>query len=83
MVCTGVTLAFAVLGYSIASGQAQPGPPTRSRRRLSADLADAGIGTDLRVFAVPGARSQSLAGQVQRATAWFPHLALLMMGANA
>jgi lysophospholipase L1-like esterase len=79
---TGVTLAFAVLGDSIAYGQGAARPADTVAARLSADLADSGITTDVRVFAVPGARSQSLAGQVQRATAWTPDLALIIVGAN-
>src|SRR4051794_18555514 len=82
MLCTGVTLAFAVLGDSIAYGQGAARPADTVAARLSADLADAGITTDVRVFAVPGARSQSLASQVQRATAWTPDLALIIIGAN-
>jgi lysophospholipase L1-like esterase len=79
---TGVTLAFAVLGDSIAYGQGAARPADTVAARLSADLADSGIAADVRVFAVPGARSQSLASQVQRATAWTPDLALVIVGAN-
>jgi lysophospholipase L1-like esterase len=82
MLWTGVTLAFAVLGDSIAYGQGAARPADTVAARLSADLADAGITTDVRVFAVPGARSQSLTSQVQRATAWPPDLALIIIGAN-
>jgi lysophospholipase L1-like esterase len=82
MLSTGVTLAFAVLGDSIAYGQGAARPADTVAARLSADLADAGITTDVRVYAVPGARSQSLAGQVQRAAARPPDLALIIIGAN-
>jgi lysophospholipase L1-like esterase len=77
-----VTLAFAVLGDSIAYGQGAARPADTVAARLSADLADSGIATDVRVFAVPGARSQGLASQVQQATAWKPELALIIIGAN-
>jgi lysophospholipase L1-like esterase len=82
MLTTGVTLAFAVLGDSIAYGQGASKPADTVGARLAADLADSGIATDVRVFAVPGARSQSLASQVQRATACRPGLALIIVGAN-
>jgi lysophospholipase L1-like esterase len=36
----------------------------------------------VRVFAVPGARSQTLASQVEHATAWPSDLALIIVGAN-
>jgi lysophospholipase L1-like esterase len=78
----GVTLAFAVLGDSIAYGQGAARAADTIGARLSADLAEAGIATEVRVFAVPGARSQGLAGQVQRAVAWPPGLALIVIGAN-
>jgi lysophospholipase L1-like esterase len=77
-----VTFAFAVLGDSIAYGQGAAKPADTIAARLSADLADAGLATDVRVFAVPGARSQSLASQVQQASAWRPDLALIIVGAN-
>lgn len=77
-----MTLAFAVLGDSIAYGQGAAKPADTIAARLSADLTDAGITTDVRVYAVPGARSHDLAGQVQRATARPPHLALIIIGAN-
>ena len=77
-----VTLAFAVLGDSIAYGQGAARPADTVAARLYADLADSGIATDVRVFAVPGARSQGLASQVQQATAWKPDLALIIIGAN-
>ena len=77
-----MTLAFAVLGDSIAYGQGAARPAETLAERLSADLTTAGIATDVRVFAVPGAQSRDLAAQVQRATAWKPDLALIVVGAN-
>jgi lysophospholipase L1-like esterase len=77
-----MTLAFAVLGDSIAYGQGASRSADTVAARLAAELTGAGIPTEARVFAVPGARSQALAGQVQRATAWPPDLALIIIGAN-
>ena len=79
---TLVTLAFAVLGDSIAYGQGAARPGDTLGERLRADLTAVGIATDVRVFAVPGAQSRDLAGQVQRAAAWKPGLALIVIGAN-
>jgi lysophospholipase L1-like esterase len=77
-----MTLSFAVLGDSIAYGQGASRPADTVGARLAAELAAAGTPTEVRVFAVPGANSQALAGQVQRATAWRPGLALIIIGAN-
>jgi lysophospholipase L1-like esterase len=77
-----MTLAFAVLGDSIAYGQGASRPADTVGARLAAELAAAGTPAEVRVFAVPGANSQALAGQVQRATAWRPGLALIIIGAN-
>lgn len=77
-----MTLAFAVLGDSIAYGQGASRPADTIAARLSTDLASAGITTDVRVYAIPGARSQGLASQVHRATAAAPDLALIIIGAN-
>jgi lysophospholipase L1-like esterase len=77
-----VRLAFAVLGDSIAYGQGASRPADTVGARLAAELADSGTATEVRVFAVPGADSLTLASQVQRATAWEPGLALIIIGAN-
>lgn len=77
-----MTLAFAVLGDSIAYGQGASGPADTVGSRLAAGLDRAGTATQVRVFAVPGADSRSLASQVQRATAWKPDMALIIIGAN-
>ena len=77
-----MTLSFAVLGDSIAYGQGASRPADTVGARLAAELAAAGSRAEVRVFAVPGANSQALAGQVQRATAWRPDLALIIVGAN-
>jgi lysophospholipase L1-like esterase len=77
-----VTLAFAVLGDSIAYGLGAARPADTIGARLAAALTAAGTPTELRVFAVSGADSRGLAPQVQRATAWHPGLALIIIGAN-
>jgi lysophospholipase L1-like esterase len=41
-----------------------------------------GIQVDVRVFAVPGARSSGLTTQVRAASAWSPALAVIVIGAN-
>ena len=77
-----VTLAFAVLGDSIAFGQGAARASDTVGARLAADLASSDIATDVRVFAVPGARSQALAAQARLATEWRPDLCLIIIGAN-
>jgi lysophospholipase L1-like esterase len=77
-----MTLAFAVLGDSIAYGQGASRPADTVGARLAAELTAAGTPTEVRVFAVPGAVSQALAAQVQQAVAWKPDLALIIIGAN-
>jgi lysophospholipase L1-like esterase len=81
-VVPGVTLPFAVLGDSIAFGQGASAPAHTAGARLATDLAEHGIATELRVFAVPGARSDDLPAQVRRALPWPPRLALIIIGAN-
>jgi lysophospholipase L1-like esterase len=78
----GWKLSFAVLGDSIAFGQGASAPAHTAAARLAADLDGQGIATEMRVFAVPGARSADLAAQVRRAQEWPPHLALIIIGAN-
>jgi lysophospholipase L1-like esterase len=77
-----VTLSFAVLGDSIAFGQGASAAAHTAAARLAADLGEHGIATEMRVFAVSGARSADLAAQVRRAREWPPHLALIIIGAN-
>jgi lysophospholipase L1-like esterase len=77
-----MTLTFAVLGDSIAYGQGAARAADTVGARLSAKLAMAGTPTELRVFAVPGARSDALAGQVRRAVAEGADIALIVIGAN-
>jgi lysophospholipase L1-like esterase len=77
-----VTLTFAVLGDSIAWGQGASRPGDRPAALLAEALTAEGIDVDLRMFAVPGARSDGLAAQVDRALAARPGLVLLVIGAN-
>ncbi|GGQ75910.1 SGNH hydrolase [Couchioplanes caeruleus subsp. azureus] len=77
-----MTLAFAVLGDSIAYGQGALRPADTIGERLAADLTASGTPTEARVFAVPGADSRGLAAQAHRAAAWAPDLALIIIGAN-
>jgi lysophospholipase L1-like esterase len=77
-----VTLKFAILGDSIAYGQGASAQADTVAARLSADLTGHGLPNQPRVFAVPGSRSANLAAQVDRALAWRPALALIIIGAN-
>lgn len=77
-----MTLTFAVLGDSIAYGVGASRPTDTIGPRLAAQLNGSGSLTELRVFAVPGARSDALAAQVRRAQAWGPDVALIIIGAN-
>jgi lysophospholipase L1-like esterase len=75
-------LKLAVLGDSIAYGQGAARSSDTVGARLAAALTDAGTPTELRVFAVPGARSDALVAQTRSALNWQPHLALVIIGAN-
>ncbi len=77
-----MTMTFAVLGDSIAYGQGASRPADTAGSRLAARLTASGTPTQLRVFAIPGARSDSLAAQVRSATAWGARIALIVIGAN-
>ncbi|GIF02812.1 SGNH/GDSL hydrolase family protein [Actinoplanes siamensis] len=77
-----MTLSFAVLGDSIAFGQGSSGPAHTVGARLAADLQEQGIAAEVRIFAVPGARSTALAAQVRRAREWPAQLVLIIVGAN-
>jgi lysophospholipase L1-like esterase len=79
---TESALRFAVLGDSIAYGQGAGRASDTPGARLAGALEAAGIETELRIFAVPGARSDALAAQVRRAITWGAHLALIIIGAN-
>ncbi len=81
-VMTVPSLRLAVLGDSIAWGQGASRPEHRPAARLVRDLGEAGYDADARVLAVPGARSADLRPQVDRATAWPPDVAVVVIGAN-
>lgn len=76
------SLKFAVLGDSIAYGQGAARPADTPGERLVASLDLADIAAELRVFAVPGARSEALAGQARQTVAWGADFALIIIGAN-
>lgn len=75
-------LKFAVLGDSIAYGQGASRSADTPGERLVASLELADIPAVLRVFAVPGAKSDALAAQVRATVAWSADLALIIIGAN-
>ncbi|WP_229068420.1 GDSL-type esterase/lipase family protein [Actinoplanes sp. DH11] len=77
-----MTLAFAILGDSIAYGQGAARPADTIGNRLATDLGRHGTPVDLHMYAIPGADSRGLAAQVQRAAAARPDLALIIIGAN-
>jgi lysophospholipase L1-like esterase len=77
-----VTLRLAVLGDSIGAGQGATVAAERLAPRLTAGLAAHGIDATHRVFAVSGARSSALRAQVDRALAWEPTVAVVVIGAN-
>ena len=77
-----MTLTLAVLGDSIAYGQGAARPADTIGARLAAELQASGTVTDVRVFAVPRARSDALAGQVRQAIGWGAQVALIIIGAN-
>jgi lysophospholipase L1-like esterase len=76
------TLRLAVLGDSIAYGTGATRAADTLGPRLVAALGAAGIQAEHRVFAVPGAVSADLVAQVERARAWRPQLAVVVIGAN-
>ena len=77
-----MTLRLAVLGDSIAHGQGASRAEDTPARRLATALARHGVEVQPRVFAVPGARSPGLDAQVDRAVAWEPDVAVVVIGAN-
>jgi lysophospholipase L1-like esterase len=77
-----MTLSLAILGDSIAYGQGASHLSDTIGARLVDELAAAGNPSDLRVFAVPGARSDALVTQVSQAIGWGADLAVIIIGAN-
>lgn len=75
-------LHFRVLGDSIAAGVGCARVEESLGQLLARELLAAGHQVDLRVHAVPGARSADLAAQVRVAVATGVDLALIVIGAN-
>jgi|SRR4051794_34966138 len=75
-------LRLAVLGDSIAYGTGASSRSDTLASLLTDDLVARGRSTESRVFAWPGARSAALSTQVQRALAWQPDVAVIVIGAN-
>jgi lysophospholipase L1-like esterase len=73
---------LALLGDSIAWGMGASRDEDRLAPRLARTLEARGVPVETRVYAVPGARSTSLAAQVARAVAWAPELSVVVIGAN-
>lgn len=82
MTSSPAPLRLALLGDSIAWGQGAARPEDRLAERLRRGLAAEGADAVSVVHAVPGARSEHLAAQVDRALADPPDLAVLVVGAN-
>jgi lysophospholipase L1-like esterase len=76
------TLRLAVIGDSIGYGTGAARAADTLGPRLVAALEAAGVRSEYRVFAVPGAVSADLAAQVDRARAWRPQLVVVVIGAN-
>ena len=76
------TLRLAVIGDSIAYGTGAARAADTLGPRLVAALEVAGVRSEHRVFAVPGAVSADLAAQVERARTWRPQLVVVVIGAN-
>ena len=73
---------LAVLGDAIAYGVGANHPDDTLAHRLRAELGSRGRAAHPRVFAVPGARSADLGGQVRAAQDWPPQLSVVVIGAN-
>jgi lysophospholipase L1-like esterase len=77
-----MTPTLAILGDSIAFGTGSTQPSATVGGRLAALLEEQSLPVDVRVVAVPGARSADLAVQVDRALGTGPAVALIIIGAN-
>lgn len=78
---TPAPVRLALFGDSLAAGVGAATSEDTLGPLLSADLESVGTSVEHRVFAVSGARSAALAGQVQVAGPW-PRLAVVVVGAN-
>lgn len=77
-----MTIRLALLGDSIAYGVGATMHAHTLAPRLENGLAARALAVETTVFAVPGARSRDLAGQVRRATTWGPDVAVIVIGSN-
>jgi lysophospholipase L1-like esterase len=73
---------LAMVGDSIAFGQGASGKRDSLGPRLVRELSAHGVTSELRVVAVPGARSAGLPPQVDSALSWEPDIVVLVIGAN-
>lgn len=73
---------LAMMGDSIAWGVGARTEDDRLAARLVRGLRNVGRPATAQVFAVPGARSEGLAGQVDRVVAWDPDVTVVIIGAN-
>lgn len=79
----GPPIRFALLGDSLAAGYGAPEVVQTPGARLASGLADrADRRVQLKVFAAVGAQTSDLAAQVDRALAFKPHLAVIIIGGN-
>ncbi|MGI4894146.1 MAG: SGNH/GDSL hydrolase family protein [Janthinobacterium lividum] len=74
-------LPLALFGDSLAAGVGATTVADTLGPLLAAELAAAGVRAQHKVFAVSGALSSALAGQVERAGSW-PRLAVVVVGTN-
>ena len=71
-----------MLGDSMAAGRGAQRRTETPAARLADQLRADGLTVTTRVFAVSGARSSALAGQVDAAVTWRPRVAVIVIGAN-
>jgi lysophospholipase L1-like esterase len=77
-----MTIRLAMLGDAIAVGRGASRRTETAGARLAHRLRDEGTTVTTRVFAVPGARSSTLAVQAETAARWRPSVAVIIIGAN-
>jgi lysophospholipase L1-like esterase len=77
-----MTIRLAMLGDAIAAGRGASRRTETLGARLGHRLRDEGRTVTTRVFAVPGARSNTLAVQAEAAARWRPAVAVIIIGAN-
>jgi lysophospholipase L1-like esterase len=77
-----MTIRLAMLGDAIAAGRGASRRTETAGARLAHRLRDEGATVTTRAFAVPGARSTTLAVQAEAAARWRPAVAVIIIGAN-